>query len=178
MNTFAKILASAFQQLKKNDEDSGKRIPLKAPKKFDGSFSKFRRWWESINESFVIHQKTVPNDQTKTYSLSTFQRDQAAEWYTERTRSMKALHLDDNGVAFSAAMEERFNDRQEIGKDHEKLLALEYAGDMQTYLARFNELNSRVQLSEQSLKQVLTAAVTPDMYRNIWRKNSKIPDTD
>ena len=49
---------------------------------------------------------------------------------------------------------------------------------MQTYLARFNELNSRVQLSGQSLKRVLTAAVTPDMYRNIWRKYGKIPDTD
>ena len=77
---------------------------------------------------------------------------------------MKALHLDDNWVAFSAAMEERFTDRQETGKDYEKLLALEYTGDMQTYLARFNELNSRVQLTGQSLKRVLNAAVTPDMY--------------
>ena len=91
---------------------------------------------------------------------------------------MKALHLDDSWVAFSAAMEEQFTDRQETGKDHEKLLALEYTGDMQTYLARFNKLNSRVQLTGQSLKRVLTAAVTPDMYRNIWRKYSKIPDID
>ena len=58
------------------------------------------------------------------------------------------------------------------------LLALEYNGDMQTYVTCFNELNSRVQLTGQSLKRVLTAAVTPDMYRNIWRKYSKIPDTD
>ena len=49
---------------------------------------------------------------------------------------------------------------------------------MQTYLTCFNELNSRVQLSGQFLKRVLTAAVTPDMYRNIWRKHGKIPDTD
>ena len=178
MSAFAKILALAFQQLKKDDEDSGKRIPLKAPETFDGSFSKFRRLWESINEYFAIHQKRVPNDHRKIYSLGTFLRDQGAEWYTERKRSMKALHLDDNWVAFSAAMEERFTDCQEIGKDHEKLLALEYTGDMQTYLARFDELNSRVQLTGQSLKRVLTAAVTPDMYRNIWRKYGKIPDTD
>ena len=91
---------------------------------------------------------------------------------------MKALHLDNNWVAFSAAMEERFTDRQEIGKDHEKLLTLEYAGDMQTYLARFNELNFRIQLTGQSLKRVLPAAVTPDMYRNIWRKYGKNPFTD
>ena len=91
---------------------------------------------------------------------------------------MKALHLNDNWVAFSAAMEGQFTNRQETGKDHKKLLALEYAGDMQTYLARFNERNSRVQLTGQSLKRVLTAAVTPDMYRDIWMKYGKIPDTD
>ena len=75
-------------------------------------------------------------------------------------------------------MEARFTDRQEIGKDHEKLLALEDAGDMQTFLARFNEPNTGLQLTGQSLKRVLTAAVTPVMYRNIWRKYGKIPDTD
>ena len=43
---------------------------------------------------------------------------------------MKALHLCDNWVAFSAAMEERFTDCQETGKDPKNLLALEYTGDM------------------------------------------------
>ena len=59
---------------------------------------------------------------------------------------MTGLHLEDNWVdfKFSAAIEDRFTDRQETGKDHEKLLALEYNGEMQTYLARFNELNSRI----------------------------------
>ena len=80
VNAFARILASAFHQLKKEDEDSGKRVPLKAPETFDGSFSKFRRWWASINEYFAIHQKRVPNHQKKIYSLGTFRRVQAAEW--------------------------------------------------------------------------------------------------
>ena len=177
-SVFAKILTLTFHHLIKDDEDSGKRIPLKAPETFDGSCSKFRRWWESINEYFAIHQRRVPNDQTKIYALGTFLRDQAADWYAERKRSMKALHLDDNWVAFSAAMEERFTNRQEKGKDYAKHLALEYAGDMHTYLARFNEFNSRVQFTGQSFKRVLLAAVTPDMYRNIWRKYGKIPDTD
>ena len=42
MNAFARILASAFHQHKKEDEDSGQRIPLKAPETFDGSFSKYK----------------------------------------------------------------------------------------------------------------------------------------
>ena len=120
MAAFTKILVTVFQQLKKDDEDSGKRIPLKARETFDGSFGKFRRWWESINEYFLIHQQRVPNDQTKIYSLGTFMRDQAADWYAERKRSMKGIHLEDNWVAFSAAMEEWFADRQETGKDLEK----------------------------------------------------------
>ena len=57
-------------------------------------------------------------------------------------------------------------------------MALEYSGDMQTYLVRYNELISRVQLSGQSLKRVLTVAVTPHMYRNIRRKYGKISDAD
>ena len=126
----------------------------------------------------MIHQNRVPDDQTKIYSLGTFLRDQAANWYTEWKRTMKALHLNDNWVAFAAAMEDRFTDKQKTGKDHELLPALKYNGDMQTYLTHFNELNSRVQLSGQSLKGVLTAAVTPDMYWNIWRKYGKIPDSD
>ena len=79
MATFAKILAAAFQQLKKDDDDSGKRIPLKAPETFDGSFAKFRRWWESINEYYAINQRRVPNEQTKINSLGTFLRHQAAD---------------------------------------------------------------------------------------------------
>ena len=75
-------------------------------------------------------------------------------------------------------MEDRFTDKQEKGKDYERLPTLEYNGDKQTYLASLNELNSRVQLSGQSLKRVLTAAVTPNMYRNNWRKYSKITDFD
>ena len=122
MAGFAKVLATAFQQLKKADEDNGKRLPIKARETFNGSFTKFRRWWESINEYFAIHHKRVPSDETKIFPLGTFLRDQAADWYTERKRSMKALYLEDNWVAFSAAMEDRFTDKQETGKDHEKLL--------------------------------------------------------
>ena len=75
-------------------------------------------------------------------------------------------------------MEDRFTDRQETGKDHEKLLALEYGGDIQTFLAKFNELNSRVHLSGQALKRVLVTAMSHDMHKSIWRKHGKIPDND
>ena len=183
-NVFAETIALAAHILSKmkegKEEDSGKRLPVKSPDTFDGTstFTKFRRWWESIDEYFTIHKRHVPTDETKIFSVGTFLRDQAADWYIERKRTLRAAKLNDNWEAFSEAMEDRFTDRQETGKDHKKLLALEYGGDIQTFLARFNELNSRVHLSGQALKRALTVAMSNDMHKSIWRKHGKIPDND
>ena len=177
MQTFAEIIDMALAAQPKED-DTVQRLPVKAPDTYDGSFVKFRRWGESIDEYFAIHRKRVPTDETKIYSVGTFLRDQVADWYMERKRKMKTLHLEDNWKAFSMAIEEWFTDCQEQGKDHEKLLAHQYQGDMQTYLAKFNELNSRVGLSGQAMKRILTTAVTPDMCKSIWRKHGCIPDND
>ena len=65
-----------------------------------------------------------------------------------------------------------------MGKDLEKLLALEYSADIQTFLVKFNELNSRVNLSGQALKRVLVTAMSHNMHKSIWRKHGKIPDND
>ena len=139
---FAETLALASVMLSKmregKEEDSGKRLPVKAPDTFDWTFTKFRRWWEAIDECFTIHKRHVPTDETKIFSVGTFLRDQAADWYTERKRTLRAAKLKNNWEAFSEAMEDRFTDRPEIGEDHEKLLALQYGGDIQTFLARFN----------------------------------------
>ena len=105
-------------------------------------------------------------------------RDKAADWYIERKRILRAAKLNDNWEAFSEAMEDRFTDQQEMGKDHKKLLALEYGGDIQTFLAKFNELNSRVHLTGQALKRALTVAMSNDIHKSIWRKHGKIPDND
>ena len=160
------------------EQDSGKCLPVKAPDIFDGTFTKFRRWWESIDEYFNIHKRLVPTDETKIFSVGTFLRDQAADWYTKTNRTRRAAKLSDNWEAFSEAMEDRFTDRQETGKDHEKLLALEYGGDIQTFLARFNVLNSGVYLSGQVLKRVLVTAMSHDMHKSIRRKHGKIPNND
>ena len=53
---------------------------------------------------------------------------------------MKALHLDVNRVAFSASIEGWFTNYQKTGKDHKKLLVLDYTSNMQTYFACINEL--------------------------------------
>ena len=46
------------------------------------------------------------------------------------------------------------------------------------FLAKFNELNSRVQLTGQALKRALTVAMSSDMHKSLWRKHGKIADND
>ena len=112
------------------------------------------------------------------FSVGTFLRDQAADWYVERKYILQAAQPNDNWEACSEAMQDWFTDRHEMGKDHEKLLALKYGGDMQMFLVKFKELNSRVYLSGQVLKTALTVAMSNDMHKSIWRKHGKIPDND
>ena len=101
---FAETIALAAHILSKmkegKEEDSGKRLPVKSPNTFDGTFTKFRRWWESIDEYFTIHKRRVPTDETKIFSVGTFLRDQAADWYIERKRTLRAAKLNDNWEAF------------------------------------------------------------------------------
>ena len=93
------------------EEDSGKRLLVKAPDTFDGTFTKFRRWWESIDEYFTIYKRHVPTDETKIFPVGTFLRDQGADWYVERKRNLRATNLNDNWEAISEATEDRFTDR-------------------------------------------------------------------
>ena len=86
------------------EEDRRKRLHIKALYTFDGTLTKCRRCWESIDKYFTIHQSRVPDDETKIYSLGTFLRGQAADCYTDRKSTMETLHLNDNWVAFAAAM--------------------------------------------------------------------------
>ena len=111
---FAETIALSAHILSKlrdgKEEDSGKRLPVKAPDTFDGSFTKFRRWWESMDKYFTIHRGRVHTDETKIFTIGTFLRDQATNWYVERKRTLRAAKLNDNREAFSEAMEDRFTD--------------------------------------------------------------------
>ena len=64
MEHMAEFIAVTLNHLRKDkEEDRGKRLPIKAPETFDGTFTNFWRWWESIDEYFTIHQNRVPDDQ-------------------------------------------------------------------------------------------------------------------
>ena len=80
METFAEIIAMALAA-RPMEEDTGKRLLVKALETFDRTFNNFRRWWDCIDEYFAIQRKKVPMEETKIYSVGTFLRVQAADWY-------------------------------------------------------------------------------------------------
>ena len=55
------------------------------------------------------------------------------------------------------------------------MLALRYQGDIQDYLARIQELNSRVDLSGRALRKIIKTQLTPEMHAAIYNKCGCIP---
>ena len=72
-------------------------------------------------------------------------------------------------------MKERFTDQARIDKDHDKMLALRYQGDIQDYLARIQELSSCVDLSGRTLRKIIKTQLKPEMYAAIYNKCGCIP---
>ena len=158
--------------------DRGKRLPVKAPESFDGSYSKFRLWWETMRQYLHIQRHSVPDDETKILSIGTYLSGEAKTWFNARLREAEASHQYDDWKSFSSALVDRFTDQQEVDKDHDRLLALRYEGSIQTFLARFGELNSRVGLSGEALRRALRIAITPAIHDQIHVRYGVIPKND
>ena len=56
--------------------------------------------------------------------------------------------------------------------------SLEYKGNIQTYLAKLEEINSRVGATGEPLREIITAAITPEMHRAIYQRHKCLPNND
>lgn len=160
------------------DRDKGKRLSIKGPDIFDGTFVEFRTWWERTKEYLHMNAPSVPTDKIKIQIVGTFMKGGALAWYQTRKRSMKTKKRADSWKSFKAAVVERFTDHMEKTKDWRRMKKLEYKGDIQTYLADLEEINSRVGATGEPLREVILGAITPDMLRAIYHHNKRIPDND
>ena len=167
-------LAAALRPLLE-PRDRGKRLPVKAPDSFDGSYSEFHSWWKQMKEYIEINAPSAPTDKLKIMSVGTFFRGTALHWYHARQRELKSQTRKDSWADFKVAVKERFTDQARIDKDHDKMLALRYQGDIQDYLARIQELNSRVDLSGRALRKIIKTQLTPEMHAAIYNKYGCIP---
>ena len=64
--------------------DRGKRLPTKARKTFDGTFSEFRSWWKKIKEYLYINTLSLSTDKIKIQTVGTFLKGNALTWYQMR----------------------------------------------------------------------------------------------
>ena len=158
--------------------DRGKRLPTKAPEPFDGSFQTFRPWWEKLREYLHINSPSLPTDKIRIQTVGTFLKGNALTWYQMRKRARKDGNAPDNWPDFKEAMVHRFTDQMESPKDWQRMRALEYKGDIQTYLAQLEEINSRVGVTGEPLREIITKAITPEMHRSIFQRYRRLPKDD
>jgi uncharacterized protein (DUF924 family) len=55
---------------------------------------------------------------------------------------------------------------------------LEYQGDVHTYLATLEEMNDRVGMTGEALKDTIATAISPEMHRNIFLRYGRFPSRD
>ena len=128
-----------------------------------------------MKEYIEINALSAPTDKLKIMSVGTLFRGTALHWYHARQRELKSQARKDSWADFKAAVKERFTDQARIDKDHDKMLALRYQGDIQDYLACIQELNSCVDLSGQALRKIIKTQLTPEMHAAIYNKCGCIP---
>ena len=122
-----------------------------------------------------IYASHIPDDTTQIDVVSTYFKDDALLWYEAREHLLDLRGSQDSWKAFSSKLEERFTDKQEIAKDHKRILALKYEGSIQTFFTKLDELNSRVGLNGEAYKKVITDMIPSDMFDIIFNKYGSIP---
>jgi len=95
-----------------------------------------------------------------------------------RKRTKKDGTSSDSWSDFKKAIVHRFTDQMESPKDWQRMRSLEYKGDIQTYLAQLEEINSRVGVTGEPLREIITKAITPEMHRSIFQKYRRLPKDD
>jgi hypothetical protein len=55
---------------------------------------------------------------------------------------------------------------------------LQYKWDIQEYLSKLLEINGRVRAKGEPLREVITAAITPEMHRAIYQGYHRLPADD
>ena len=142
---FAALLVQILKKvIPMQKQDTGRRLPVKAPETFNGEFVKFRGWWKSMQRYLRIYASHIPDDTTRINVVSTYFKDDDLLWYKARERLLDLPGSQDSWKAFSSKLEEQFTNKQEIAKDYKRILALKYEGSIQTFFAKLDKLNSRV----------------------------------
>ena len=101
---FAALLAQTLR--KTMTQDTGRRLPVKAPQTFNSEFTKFRGWWKAMQRYLRIYASHIPDDTTRINVVSTYLKDDALLWHEARERLLEQKRKIDNWMLFSSKIEE------------------------------------------------------------------------
>jgi hypothetical protein len=175
---FLQELRPLLLDCRSSQVDRGKRLPQKGPELYDGAYATFRVWWEKLRDYFNINSPSLPTDEIKVQTVGMYMKGNAWSWYHARRGEMQTAGTPDTWKSLSAAIVERFTDKLEVQRDWERMRDLKYEGDIQTYLARLTEINTRVGATGEPFRDIIAQAITSEMHRNIYQKYEAWPTTD
>ena len=155
-----------------------KKISIKAPEKFDGSWDKFRTWYNEINNYAHHNRHLIPDDHARITLYGSHTTGTALKWHQARIRVHLAQHLEDDWISYEAALTERFTDKQEADKNLTKLKALKYNGDIQTFLSEVEEINTVTGLTGVALRELLLGKIGPAILDATFMQHGCIPTGD
>ena len=152
---------------------------MKTPDNFTGKDpSKFRSWWRAVENYMEVYEPTMPNDKVKIAWVSSLMREQALNWHHARDTKFKTNKIVDTWALYKEALEKRFVDQLELKKDDETMRAMVYEGSIDNYIARLEEYNSRVGLSGITFRNIVSAAMSPEIRRMVFSRAGRFPDED
>ncbi len=108
---FASSVTGRFLAKLLTEKDTGRRLRIKAPEPFDGAYSKFRMWWESMEEYLYIQRRSVPDDEIRILTVGTFLKDEAKVWYATRRRELRTKNRTDSWKKFTSKLVKTFTDQ-------------------------------------------------------------------
>ena len=85
----SKLIARQTELITGQQKPQEKRLPVKAPEKFDGTYTKLRSWWEMMKDYLHINESYLPTDSLKIMTVGTCLEKEAPRWYLLRKRALE-----------------------------------------------------------------------------------------
>ena len=172
------FVSNLVRNLRPLAEGSIKKISIKAPEKFDGSWDKFRTWYNEMNNYARHNNHLIPDDHARITLYGSHTSGTALKWHQAGNRILLAQHLEDDWNSYETAITERFTDKQEADKNLTKLESLKYNGDIQTFLSEIEELNTTTGLTRVALRKLLLGKIGSAVLDATFMQHGCIPTGD
>jgi hypothetical protein len=130
------------------------QIKLPNPRSYDGKpRMPFRSWWDSVIEYFSFYSETL--DRQRIVFVGALLTDEAKEWHQHHVR---IRGQNETWNAYQEAIQEEYEDPEEIATAYAKIKALTYKGNIKMYLTSLSALNIHAGATGECLQDLINHA--------------------